>query len=137
MGAGIYICFRSTAIGLIVWGSRAGLGPVVESVRSWAAPISPLLPEWCVHSLPDGLWCYAATATLAVLWHDLTASPALRAALAGAGLLTACAMELLQGIGVMRGTADLIDILFSCLGWAAAMWAVAPGATTSHRQLTA
>jgi len=78
--------------------------------RSWAA--------LCVGSLPGGLWMFSSTALQVAIWADrpgrarqmwMLAPPAL-----GVG------WELAQGMGVLSGTYDPLDLAAYLGGWAVA-----------------
>ncbi len=113
-GICIYVCFRSTATGLFAWIAWAGLSDLAFALRGLAEPVQPYLPGWVVHSLPDGLWAYAATALARLLLKDPVA--------VGVGLAAACGIEVMQWSGYMTGTADAVDVLLCCAGCLAAVW---------------
>ena len=116
-GGTVYLCFRSTELGFFSWARSIGLSDGIAAVRTVASPLREQLPYWIVYSLPDGLWCYAATAAALLLWRDIVKQPALRELVGDIGLMAALAIELLQLTGGLEGTADSMDAALACLGW--------------------
>jgi hypothetical protein len=119
-GALLYAGFRPIAIRLFHWLAWAGFVDLAAICRTALAPARAALPHWVVYSLPDGLWCYAATAAALALWRDAKVSLFTRV-LPHAGFVCACGLELLQSSGVMAGTADPVDVLVSWVGYVSAL----------------
>jgi hypothetical protein len=70
LGGLIYICWRAKTIWMFDWFRMFGLVANIDHLRSISAPISNLLPQWIIYSLPDGLWVYSLTAFMAMLWLE-------------------------------------------------------------------
>lgn len=70
IGGMIYVCWRVDHLFMFSWFDTLGLTPVVESIRGWAAPARPWVPDWILYSVPDGTWVYACVAFFGRLWRE-------------------------------------------------------------------
>lgn len=76
-------------------------------MRASVAAFAP--PDLVLYSVPDALWTYALTAAMARIWStrvSLQSAPWL-----AIGVAIGCGGELLQLIGLLPGTFDVVDLL--------------------------
>jgi hypothetical protein len=71
-----------------------------------------VLPEWLLYSLPDGLWVYAITSWVIMIWNR---DPPLAWLVIGAAL--GIGGELGQVIGIVPGTYQHLDMVFLTCGF--------------------
>jgi len=110
---------------LLAWLGDAGLGGALARLRSAGEPLRGALTQWLVAHLPDGLWAYAVTSQVALLWRG---GPA-RARWTWLAVTLALAL-LLEGSQYPRlvpGTFDPLDLLCLIGGWTAALLATRRG----------
>ena len=121
LGTAIYVALRSPRLQLVMWISTWKGSEMVDRLRAFTAGLRSRSPEWVVYSVPDGLWCYAATAASLLLWIDVVDRPSSRLLLVSLGLLAACGLEVFQATGVIAGTGDPLDVVCAIAG-ATAAW---------------
>jgi hypothetical protein len=104
-GCAIYLLFRSQTINLYQWSAAAGFSSIIEplrqSVHGWQ------IPNIVRFSLPDGLYCASYILLMDAAWKGGKASKRIAVSLIP---LIAISHELLQGMGLVRGTFDLCDL---------------------------
>lgn len=112
LGGSIYICFRSESILLFKWFDNIGLSNEINLIRTKTLPFAEAIPEWCIYSLPDGLWLFSYVATIYAIWGKDRPSnlwiyfiPVL-----------AIFSEIGQLFSFVPGTFDPVDIVFYLLG---------------------
>ena len=91
--------------------------------RPWPQPGSAPLWDLLVLSAPDGLWAYAATASVGLIWRDRPGPG--RCVWLAAAILLATALECGQAVGAIAGTFDWNDVAACAGGWLLAvtnMW---------------
>lgn len=119
LGGGlVYICWRDPNLLMFRWFSAIGLEPSIDWLRLGTASVQTALPHWLVYSLPDGLWVYALTALMILLWRGVHSLP-IKIFWLSLGLLLGAGSELGQLAGILPGAFDPMDLVI-CL--------VAPGA---------
>lgn len=105
IGAIIYYAFRTDSLVMFNWADKLGLGDYVDKIRLLATSID--IPDFVKYCLPNALWTtsyiLAADALISkednkLLW--IIALP-----------LVATILEFGQGIHIVSGTFDLLDIL--------------------------
>lgn len=126
IGAAIYVLFRSPRLRVFEWLEAMGLGAAVPAVRAWARPAAEHLPEWLLYSVPDGLWVYGLTASLALVWRGEPARA--RRAWVCVGIALGVGGELGQLAGVVPGVFDAADLGLCFVAWGAALVLNQPGA---------
>jgi hypothetical protein len=109
-GAAIYTCWRKPTLLVFTWYREIGLDSVVKHVRLLAHPVYPLIPKWILFSLPDGLWVYAWTAFMALVWHRVERSLVRELWICG-GVALAAGGEFGQLARIVPGTFDSIDLV--------------------------
>jgi len=129
-GAFIYLTWRSTRLKAFDWFESWGLKDSVIWLRTAFHGWDESLPEWFLFALPDGLWCYAATAFFARTWADQDTRWAWGWTLLAPAL--GCGGEIGQVIGIVPGTFDWWDLWISA---AAAVLAIGLGRYWPRRQM--
>jgi len=105
-GVSIYLLWRDEHLLIHRSLTVLGLHSYLEPLRTVANGFS--LPEWVRFCLPDGLWSLSY-----ILFIDALVKRSLvwTAVIPAIGAIS----ELLQSIGVLPGTFDIIDLAFYCL----------------------
>ncbi|MBP5365319.1 MAG: hypothetical protein J6Y82_05295 [Bacteroidales bacterium] len=105
-GGMLYLLFRPRGLVLFRAVDRVGLTDTVDAMRRAASATD--LPEWVVYCLPNGLWSLAYVLIAAMLMRGRT----LPARLAVAGIIPVVGLvsELMQRVGLLRGTFDWGDV---------------------------
>lgn len=119
LGGLIYVLWRSTDLLVFRWLAALGLDSIVASLRLLAAPFQEQLPTWVFYSLPDGLWAYAVTACMALIWAGYSCVS--RVIWLSAGPLIGIGSELGQLVGMVPGTFEFADITLYAIGTCAAL----------------
>lgn len=68
LGGLIYLLFRSESIRFFDYLTYVKLDKPVTIIRSFTFPISKLIPEWIIYSLPDGLWLFSFSLLVNIIW---------------------------------------------------------------------
>ena len=117
LGGLIYLLFRPGSLRIFMWLDLAGLREPLELLRVHTLQLVPLMPEWSIYSLPNGLWAFSYAFIITATWWKqpsrlkqiwLLSLPAV-----GLGY------ELLQFAGAIPGTFCYQDLLFCTAGIAA------------------
>jgi hypothetical protein len=115
VGGLIYLRWRNTNLLMFRWFRVLGLETFIDWIRTGAGETS----GWLAYSLPDGLWVYALTALMILLWRD--ARSPMKYLWLSLGVLLGAGSELGQLAGVVPGSFDVIDLLVCLLAAAAAL----------------
>lgn len=113
VGAMIYVLFRTTSLLVFDWLETFHLLQLSLNAREVCCGID--LPDWLLYSVPDGLWVYAVTSWMIMIW---TRNPPLPWLLVGVGL--GISGELGQLIGIVPGTYQGLDMVSYSVGFVAA-----------------
>ena len=105
-GCAIYLLFRSQSIHLYQWAVVAGLSSTLDVLRQGVQHWQ--ISDFVRFSLPDGLYCASYILLMDAVWKGGKTSRYLAVSLIP---LVAITHELLQGIGLVRGTFDICDLL--------------------------
>lgn len=105
VGASVYLLFRTPSLVVFHWVEAIGLHTHLMALRRCLSDVQ--LPEWLLYSLPDGIWVYAITMWMSIIWHGETPWPWL-----SIGVLLAVGAEFGQAIGCVPGTYQHLDVLF-------------------------
>ena len=116
-GAAIYVAARPMQLRWTTWIEALGLGGTLDAVRDWTRPMRGALPEWCVYSLPDGLWLFSLLTALDCVWGGAGRPPAI---VRGAALVAALAHEAAQARWGRLGTFCWADVACYAAAWGAA-----------------
>jgi hypothetical protein len=120
VGGVVYICWRAPNLLMFRWFAELGLGPAIDWLRVGTASAQTALPHWFVYSLPDGLWVYALTALMMLLWRGVHSLP-LKIFWLSLGALIGVGSELAQLAGILPGAFDAVDLLVCLVAPAAAL----------------
>jgi len=92
------------------WAALCGLRPALDACRLGLSSAMQWIPEWVRFSLPGGLWLYSFLAMLKILWRGTTSwHQSFWFAIA---TVSGVASELLQGVGLVAGVFDAVDLSF-------------------------
>lgn len=105
-GCSIYLLFRSKTINLYQWCSMLGISDIIDSMRM--SIIGWEIPEFIRFSLPDGLYCASYILLMDAVWPDNGKYKKLTVSFIP---IVAIIHELMQGLGLVKGTFDIIDLL--------------------------
>lgn len=112
IGAFIYVFFRSKTLRLFSWLEKMGFLDITNDIRSILYPFKRYLPEWCLNSLPDGLWVYSFSAMLFLVWQEFFIQNKKFLMLPFALVLI---MEVMQLFAIINGTFDVMDLVMSLI----------------------
>lgn len=113
IGTAIYLLFRTTSLLVFDWLDAVTLLEPTIVARGMFSGIS--LPAWLLYSAPDGLWVYAITSWMILIWDRRPPLPWLLA-----GVALGVGGEIGQAIAMIPGTYQHLDVLFYVGGfWAA------------------
>jgi hypothetical protein len=118
-GGLIYVLLRPAEPVFFKWMAAAGFENWLTDLRAGSLFTGFLLPEWMVYSLPNGLWAFAYTSLVLVIWNGSREAARYFWFLSIPVLVFG--FELLQLSGTVQGTFCLIDIVFGALGSLAAL----------------
>jgi hypothetical protein len=110
LGGLIYILFRSNKLYVNKWLLNHTLGFELQSIRTYTLSIRDYLPEWLIYSLPDALWMLSLSTLTHNIWKDESKKNRIIWSLIP--LMIAVSWEVAQGLKLIKGTFDWIDILF-------------------------
>ena len=106
-GCAIYLLFRSKTLSIYVWCRDLGCSFLVDclrlSVQNWN------IPAFIKFSLPDGLYSAAYLLIIDAIWHN-DKRPMKYILLSIIPVIT-IGNELLQYLGLIRGTFDYVDLI--------------------------
>ena len=121
VGAITYLLFRPRVLLGFLVADQMGLGPMIDHWREAASRWQ--LPEFVVYCLPNGLWAAAWVLVCDVLF----AGHSRKSRLLWAAIVPAMGVvgELLQGMDMLAGTFDWMDLL--CYAAPYAIYIAIPG----------
>jgi hypothetical protein len=103
IGSAIYLLWRPTHLLAFHWFDSVNLGATLGGLREYVGVYQ--LPRFIVDSLPGGLWAWSFGAALAYVYRDST-----NWLWCLSGGVIGVTSEFFQLIGIIPGTADLIDV---------------------------
>ena len=106
-GCIIYLLFRSKTLYIYVWCKSLGLANTIDSLR--LAVCNWQISEFIRFSLPDGLYGAAYLLIIDAIWHQEKGR--MKYILLALIPVITTGSELLQAIGLVRGTFDVSDLL--------------------------
>jgi hypothetical protein len=108
IGGCIYILWRPDNLVMFHWFAVVGAGGLVATLRDVAASYAHFFPTWFYYSLPQALWFYSGLRAFDIIWGGRhPAALKLWASMFGA---LAFGSELAQGLGLVPGTFDWLDL---------------------------
>ena len=114
LGGLIYIFFRSSSLLMFRWFEYIGIFQYIESTRNSLLIYSNHLPNWIIYALPDGLWVFSYTCFMLSIWTDFTTAKSVIWTLFIP--VFAILTEIGQGLNLIQGTFDSIDVLCYIVG---------------------
>ena len=114
IGGIIYISFRSKNLVMFQWFDNIGISFFTNYIRYLFSPVKPYLSEWFYYSLPDGIWIFSFTTTLIIFWDFSFEKVKIWLV---APIFSGIFFEILQFFFEFLGTFDIIDLLFSMIGF--------------------
>ncbi len=115
-GGFIYLLLRPGGLRMFDWAEAIGLGPGLAAARQQTLGWAESTPAWVRWSAPDALFAWSMTALMAALWGQRLHRDS--APWLVAGPLMTVGAELAQGLHVLPGTFDSVDLLLACAGCA-------------------
>ena len=106
IGGFIYLAFRSTSLKMFEWCRQLGVYNYILQIRNALHSIN--LNDFFLFSLPDGLWVTAYIIIVDFIWCKNCRMQLLWGCLLP---VVGLCSELLQGLGFVNGTFDVMDIL--------------------------
>lgn len=113
-GGIIYMLFRPTEAIFLNWFQTLGLENWLDTARGNSLSLTNNLPNWFVYSLPNGLWAYAYTLLIFVIWKNSASLMRYFWYLSIPVLIFG--FELLQLSGTLPGTFCLVDLSWGAMG---------------------
>jgi len=114
LGGIIYLLFRQDSLLMFRWVDALGAGPILDVMRSHLKTVDTSDFQWFFYSLPDALWVYSFTTYMVFIWGmRLSMQSGLWLALP---LCMAAGSEIGQGLGVVAGTYDAMDLALCFVG---------------------
>lgn len=123
IGAIVYLLFRSPQLLVFRWIDALGLLDETMVIRHYLDFMR--LPDAFLYSLPDGLWVYAVTNSMLLIWGGRPPAYWLFA-----GLSLAVGGEVGQALSFVPGTYEHLDIIAYFLGFSLALFQL--GLTNEH-----
>jgi|WetSurMetagenome_2_1015567.scaffolds.fasta_scaffold00545_3 hypothetical protein len=114
LGGIIYILFRTSEPVFFNWINAVGLGKWFSISRNASLPLSPLIPEWIVFSLPSGLWAFAYALLITCIWAQ--SKSWLRYFWMASIPVLVLGYEILQYAEIIPGTFSIQDIALGMIG---------------------
>ena len=113
-GGLIYAVFRKSDFVFFQWIDYLGLSNLLIEVREFFSFINFTFPNWIVFSLPSGLWAFAYTFIIVILWYKNHSF--VRYFWYSSIPLLVFGFEFLQCAKIVPGTFSFGDILSSLIG---------------------
>jgi hypothetical protein len=113
-GGIIYVLFRTSKPVFFNWLNAVGLDRLSNVARHSSLRLSPLLPQWIVFSLPNGLWAFAYALLITGIWSG--SKSWLRYFWMATIPVLVLGYEILQYPGIIPGTFCLQDLALGMAG---------------------
>ena len=114
VGGMIYLLFRPAEVHFFNWFSSLDLDQWLANVRGHSLSLTYVMPHWFVYSLPNGLWAYAYTLLILLIWKGSRSSMKYIWYLSIPVLVFG--FELLQANGTLPGTFCPYDLSWGAMG---------------------
>jgi hypothetical protein len=111
LGAILYLLFRSEHLKVIELFSVFGIENQLMIVRNQFIDLKSNIPSWIYYSAPDGLWSYSFIASYSFLWSERSNLWQYLA------VFFCLSYEILQGLKILPGTFDFMDLAMIALGF--------------------
>jgi hypothetical protein len=107
-GGLIYIIYRSETLLMFKYFNKIGLSENIIKLRQVFENI--ILPSWTIFSLPDALWIFSFTNLMLIIWdYRITIQSIIWILI---GPFIGIVLEIGQAFHLIRGTFDIIDLIF-------------------------
>ena len=113
-GGIIYILFRASEPLFFRWFNVAEFEHWLAVIRQHSLNHDPILSEWNVFSLPNGLWAFAYALVITSIWSG--SKSWIRILWMASIPVLVLGFELFQSAGIMPGTFCVQDIILGSLG---------------------
>ncbi len=110
-GGLIYVIFRTQRLLMFSWFESLGFQDMVLSFRKYASFFN--LPDWCIFSLPAGMWLLSYLLIIDVIWNKDKDASEYRTFVLVLPLL-AILSEFCQSVHWLPGKFDWVDIICYC-----------------------
>jgi hypothetical protein len=119
VGSLLYMLARPRGLIAFEWVGAVGLGGALVRARTTILPFTSALPSFVRFSVPDGLWAFAFTRGLVLVWSGTWSRASAPWILLAPTV--AIGSELGQAAQIVPGTFDVVDLLSVTLGSALAL----------------
>jgi hypothetical protein len=109
IGIAIYAVFRDNDLMIYSWIPSLNSAKNVIDANVSIPALHPVIKDFIVFSLPDGLWLYAFTGFMILIWNK--SDSRFKYVWMNIGGIIALCHEVGQGLGLFPGTFDIIDII--------------------------
>lgn len=109
LGGAIYLVYRNPALVMFDWIEALSAIELLANLRVAVAPLSRLIPDWVVFSLPQALWMYSGLLAIRSIWGSID-TLASRLWFGGVAML-GLSIEPMQALKLLPGTFDLTDLV--------------------------
>lgn len=123
-GGLIYILFRPSEVVFLQWFHTIGAENWLEATRENSLSLSDALPNWLVYSLPNGLWAFAYTLIILIIWKESNSN--LRFLWYLSIPILVFGFELLQLTTALPGTFCRYDLIWGAMGIAVGFLTIYP-----------
>jgi hypothetical protein len=117
---------------LFYWFEIIGLNNITSFIRNVTYPLKNHIPSWTYFSLPDGLWAYAFSSSLIILWGDQFEKNKYWLLIP---FLLVTIIEFGQALKIFSGTFDILDFTFSILALSLSIIIVKPKIIKNEKQI--
>lgn len=114
LGSTLYVLFRPTTLLMFHWAASLGLTRSIEIMRSWVDGFARYLPTWIVYSLPFTLWVLSYLFFVRAIWWSSATLD--RQKWFWCIPVIAIAAELAQGMHIIQGYFDIVDLITIVVG---------------------
>lgn len=116
LGGLIYLLLRPSSIVFYGWLEYFNVYTPIYNLRLNLLAYLPVFPSWFIYSLPNGLWAFSYTAIILNLWANRTES--IKYFWFSTIPIICMGYEVMQYMGLIRGTFCFTDLSFCFLGMA-------------------
>ena len=106
-GCAIYLLFRDKSLNIYQWCVALGLSDAIDNMRFAVQDWN--VAEWIRFCLPDGLYCAAYILIIDAIWHN--DNRPIKFIIISLVPIVTISSELLQYIGLVKGTFDVYDLV--------------------------
>jgi hypothetical protein len=114
LGGLIYIVLRPNSILFYSWLEYFHVYSIIHKIRLNLSSYYLLFPNWFIYSMPNGLWAFSYSAIICQLWFKR--SEGIKFFWFTTIPIVCIGYEVMQYLGVIKGTFCLIDLSFCFLG---------------------